>query len=55
MHRERGIFDIERGKAPLREWGLPETLSGVGSIVCGYTDGVPSEAAKRKKNYIACM
>ena len=30
MHREREIFDSEKGKALLREWKLPETLRGVG-------------------------
>ena len=52
VHREREIFDSESGKALLREWGLPETLRGVGSIALGYPAGVPSEAAKRKDNYI---
>ena len=52
VHREREIFDSERGKALLREWGLPETLRGVGSIALGYPLEVPGEAAKRKENYI---
>ncbi len=52
VHREREIFDSERGKALLREWGLPETLRGVGSIALGYPAAAPGEAAKRKDNYI---
>ncbi len=52
VHREREIFDSEKGKALLREWGLPETLRGVGGIALGYPDGAPVEAAKRKDNYI---
>ncbi len=52
VHREREIFDSERGKDLLREWGLPETLRGVGSIALGYPLEVPGEAAKRKENYI---
>ena len=52
VHREREIFDSESGKALLREWGLPETLRGIGSIALGYPAGVPGEAAKRKDNYI---
>ena len=52
VHREREIFDSERGKALLCEWGLPETLRGVGSIALGYPVGVPGEATKRKENYI---
>ncbi len=52
VHREREIFDSEKGKALLREWGLPETLRGVGSIALGYPAGALGEAAKRKDNYI---
>ncbi len=52
IHREREIFDSERGKALLSEWGLPETLRGVGSIALGYPAAAPGEAAKRKNDYI---
>ncbi len=52
VHREREIFDSERGKALLVEWGLPETLRGVGSIALGYPAKAAGEAAKRKNNYI---
>ncbi len=52
VHREREIFDSERGKALLREWGLPETLRGVGSLALGYPAAEPKPAAKRKDNYV---
>ena len=52
VHREREIFDSEEGKALLREWGLPETLRGVGSIALGYPAVEPREAAPRKADYI---
>lgn len=52
VHREREIFDSETGKALLREWGLPETLRGVGSIALGYPAAALSKAAKRKDDYI---
>lgn len=52
VHREREIFDGEEGKALLREWGLPETLRGVGSIALGYPAVEPREAASRKADYI---
>ncbi len=52
VHREREIFDSEKGKALLREWDLSETLRGVGSIALGYPDSAPAEAAKRKDDYI---
>ena len=52
VHREREIFDSENGKALLREWGLPETLRGVGSIALGYPASTPGEPAKRKDGYV---
>ncbi len=52
VHREREIFDSEKGKALLREWGLPDTLRGVGSIALGHPAGVTGEAAERKADYI---
>ncbi len=52
VHREREIFDSIEGKALLREWGLPETLRGVGAIALGYPSSEPGEPIKRKDNYI---
>ena len=52
IHREREIFDSEEGKALLKEWGLPETLRGVGSIALGVPAAEPQPAAPRKKDYI---
>ena len=52
VHREREIFDSERGKQLLREWGLPETLRGVGSIALGYAAAPAKPAAPRKDGYI---
>ena len=52
VHREREIFDSERGKQLLREWGLPETLRGVGSIALGYAATPAKPASPRKDGYI---
>ena len=52
IHREREIFDSEEGKELLKEWGLPETLRGVGSIALGYADGPEPAAALRKDGYV---
>ena len=52
VHREREIFDSEDGKKLLREWGLPETLRGVGSIALGYPAAEPKETAPRREGYI---
>ncbi len=52
VHREREIFDSEKGKKLLAEWKLPETLRGVGSIALGYSSAPVGKAADRKDNYI---
>lgn len=52
VHREREIFDSREGKELLREWNLPETLRGVGSIALGYPAGPAGEAAARKDGYV---
>lgn len=52
VHREREIFDSEKGKALLREWGLPQNLRGVGSIALGYPAEPAKDAVERKADYI---
>ena len=52
VHREKEIFDSDKGKALLKEWGLSESLRGVGAIALGYPQNPDIEAAERKENYI---
>lgn len=52
VHREKEIFDSERGKQLLASWGLPDTLRGVGSIALGYPAAPADAPAERKKDYI---
>lgn len=52
VHREREIFDSEKGKTLLREWNLPETLRGVGAIALGYPAKEADQPIARKQNYI---
>lgn len=52
VHREREIFDSEEGKKLLREWNLPETLRGVGSVALGYPAAEPTARPPRKDGYI---
>lgn len=52
IHREREMFDGEDGKALLREWNLPETLRGVGSLALGYPLNPATARPDRKKDYI---
>lgn len=41
IHRARETFDSPEGKALLKQWGLPETLRGVGNCILGYAAGEP--------------
>lgn len=52
VHREREIFDSVKGKRLLKEWGLSESLRGVGAIALGYPASVDAKVAERKENYI---
>lgn len=52
VHREREMFDGEEGKALLREWGLPESLRGVGSVALGYAAVPAAPPRPRKAGYI---
>ena len=52
VHREREIFDSAEGKKLLDEWGLSQSLRGVGSIALGYPSAAPENCVKRKDGYI---
>ena len=36
IHRAKQVFDAPEGKALLRNWGLPETLQGIGHCILGF-------------------
>lgn len=48
IHRAREVFDSPEGKALLRQWGLPETLRGVGHCVLGYGEETPKAKPRAK-------
>ena len=52
IHRCKQMFELEEGKALLREWGLPEDLTGVASMALGYADCEHPEAKPRREGYI---
>ena len=52
VHRERGIFDNLKGKTLLKEWGVSESLRGVGAIALGYPASSDVKAVERKEDYI---
>ncbi len=42
IHRAWQMFETEEGKALLRQWGLKDTLVGVGNCILGYPDEEPA-------------
>ena len=52
IHREREMFASKRGKALMKQWGLSETLCGVGGLALGYAAGEIPEAAPRREGRI---
>ena len=52
ISRALELFDRPEGKALLRQWGLPETLRGVGNCILGYADGEIAAPKPRKDGYI---
>ena len=52
IHRARDEFASEKGKALLKEWGIPESYEGIGHVVLGYPDMEAPEPIARKEDYI---
>lgn len=52
IHRCKQMFELPEGKALLKKWGLPETLTGVASIALGYAACDLPKPAPRKADYI---
>lgn len=52
INRCKEMFESEEGKALLKEWGLPEDVTGVASIALGYADCENPEAKPRREGYI---
>ena len=52
IHRCKQMFELPEGKAPLKQWGLPENLVGVASMALGYADCELPAAKPRKADYI---
>ena len=52
IHRARGVFDSEEGKARKAEWGVPEFYIGIGHCVLGYRSGEYPEAKARKDGFV---
>ena len=52
IHRCKQMFEMEEGKALLKEWGLPEDLTGAASLALGYADCEQPGAKARREGYV---
>ena len=52
IHRAREEFSSEKGKALLKEWGIPEKYKGVGHVALGYPDMDLPKPRPRKEDFI---
>lgn len=48
IHRAYQVFESPEGKALLRQWGLPEHLTGVGNCILGYAAQTPADKPRRE-------
>lgn len=52
IHRARQMFDSPEGKALLAEWGLPETMKGIGNCIIGYPAAEAVEKPRKEGRII---
>ncbi len=53
IHRAHQVFETERGKALMKEWGIPESYIGIGNCILGYAKGdAPAPAPRRSGRII---
>jgi len=47
VHRARQMFESPEGKALMKQWGLPETMKGIGNCLLGYAAAPPLEKPRK--------
>lgn len=52
VHRARQMFESEEGKSLMKQWGLPETMKGIGNCILGYKDAEPMEKPRKEGRII---
>ena len=52
IHRAKEVFESERGKQLLKEWGIDDDCEGIGHIALGYPAMEPKPAKPRKEGYV---
>lgn len=57
IHRAKEEFETATGKCLLKEWGLPETVEGIGHLVLGYSaeEKLPEPAPRKEDHVIFLM
>ena len=56
IHRAKEEFETATGKVLLKEWGLPETVEGIGHLILGYpADEELPKAAPRKEDQVVFL
>ena len=52
IHRAKQVFESQRGKELLKEWGIEGDYEGIGHIALGYAAVEPKPAKPRKPDYV---
>lgn len=52
IHRAKEMFETEKGKALLKEWGIEGNYEGIGNCIIGYPAQSAPEPKPRKPDYI---
>ena len=52
VHRARQMFETPDGKDLMRQWGLPETMKGIGNCILGYADQKPMGKPRKEGRII---
>jgi nitroreductase len=52
IHRAKETFELDEGKALLKELGIEGDYEGIGNCVVGYPEIVPTETKPRRENRV---
>ena len=52
IHRAKETFELEEGKALLKELGIEGEYEGIGNCVVGYPEIIPTETKPRRENRV---
>ena len=52
IHRARQMFETPDGKDLMKQWGLPDTMKGIGNCILGYPDQLPTGKPRKEGRII---